>query len=375
MLLEESQAEFRAHYATMTPKEWLGLEKAFQYSNRLLHDNPDKLCVGIRLNVQVNLFLRTLQTCDDGDRVERIGRDTGCFALTERTAGVLSGMHIRTLFEERETEYVIRTVDGDTKEWVSQGMSAKHMLVVAANQEDHRDVRIFCIEDVQKVSTIERRRIYEPNMRITHSLDLASVTFNECTVPKTAVLKRSVGMKRMELLASLYVGRLMIAEGAVASILGLIRHLKTSIKALPMNDRLDDYRQELERIARTIAAERECLLETNDVERVNQWKIKCVERAIEIFNDLALLHTTKVMRYPLKHEDLILMKVAEGDTDVLRLAMVWGVCKKGWHGIVENFGVATGVRLLMCRNRQKYVEKSYRQLSDAIMGGHQHIGW
>ena len=68
---------------------------------------PDLVSLGIRINVQVNLFLRSIEKyAADPDAIfEKIGHGVGCFALTEEDAGVLSGLIVDTTW----------TVDGGNR--------------------------------------------------------------------------------------------------------------------------------------------------------------------------------------------------------------------------------------------------------------------
>jgi len=77
------------------------------------------------------------------------------------------------------------------------------------------------------------------------------------------------------------------------------------------------------------------VLATKDVELINVYKIKCVESALTTFEKLSKLFGTHVMQADLlKYEHLVLQKVAEGDTDVLRLSLIRSEFKKG---LVYNF--------------------------------------
>jgi hypothetical protein len=99
---EASLSHFRTMYEMVDIKEWIDSDLVFDLGNFILQKRPDLLCIAIRLNVQVNLFLRTLNKyCYDSDDVLRsVGHKIGCFALTEEKAGVLSGLQIDTEFEE-----------------------------------------------------------------------------------------------------------------------------------------------------------------------------------------------------------------------------------------------------------------------------------
>ena len=57
--------------------------------------------------------------------------------------------------------------------------------------------------------------------------------------------------------------------------------------------------------------------------------------SINSLTKLTKLFGTHLMKYPLKFEDLLLNKVAEGDTDVLRISLINHELKKGvMHNLI-----------------------------------------
>jgi alkylation response protein AidB-like acyl-CoA dehydrogenase len=94
----------------------------------------------IRFTVQYNLFAGTcaaLGTEAQRARLETLRRrgTLGCFCLTERLAGVNSGLvvHTRADWDGKTGGYVINSGEGDggTKNWISQGLTADAAVVVA----------------------------------------------------------------------------------------------------------------------------------------------------------------------------------------------------------------------------------------------------
>ena len=89
----------------------------------------------IRFTVQYNLFAGTcaaLGTEAQRARLEALRLDgkLGCFCLTERLAGVNSGLVVNTRadWDEKTGGYAINSGEGDggTKNWISQGSTADH---------------------------------------------------------------------------------------------------------------------------------------------------------------------------------------------------------------------------------------------------------
>ena len=78
---------------------------------------------------------------------------------------------------------------------------------------------------------------------------------------------------------------------------------------------------------------------------INCYKAYCVETAIAIYNKIHMMFGTHAFGYGLDYQTLILNKVAEGDTSVLKLACikhsVWefGISNlpiRHWYGILRN---------------------------------------
>ena len=118
----ESYDNFLQLYNCFSPKEWLDTETLFEISNYIARNRCELVDLGTRLNVQVNLYLRSIANYHT-DPTELMG-DIGCFALTESVAGVLSGLIVNVKFEETENGYILNSGDV-SKKWISQGMMAK----------------------------------------------------------------------------------------------------------------------------------------------------------------------------------------------------------------------------------------------------------
>ena len=93
----------------------------------------------IRFTVQYNLFAGTVLELASPEQLERFQRDQargelGCFALTERLAGVNSGLVVETTAEwvpARNAFRIHTPHDGACKNWISQGLTAKKAVVMA----------------------------------------------------------------------------------------------------------------------------------------------------------------------------------------------------------------------------------------------------
>jgi len=325
----QSYAVFREVYAWHRPREWASEDSGyiFDVGNAIARFRPDLVSVGIRLNVQVNLFLKSIQQFGTPAQFDRVGEDSGCFALTERGAGVLSGMIVKTTFETVAGGYRLDTPDrAADKHWISQGSLSTWTLCVASNREDACDVRLFIVP-----STLGAREMMSvPTVQISHTVDLCFIRYDQCLVDAECALERSIGVHRRTLLGGICHGRHMIAEAVVQSILCLCDRVLTTLgnrpsgKMIVMEDILclQLFRDRTLEYAQFLAQLRCDGLIRNRPELVPLYKVACTEWAIVAHANIHLRFTTHAMQAGVSFETLILNKVAEGDTDVLRLSMV-----------------------------------------------------
>ena len=346
---EESFDNFINVYRHFTPIEWMNCEMFFDVLNHIARKRPELVDLGTRMNVQVNLYLRTFfeYGTASGPAVESasnsavgsaesivpwIGSDEfGCFALTESRAGVLSGLVVDVQFEEvtnqNKVEYVLNS--GQVcKRWISQGVLANHSLVVASNVKNHRDCRIFRVPTTGPGVIRQRMMDSTGNVPIMDILDLAEFRYADVRVPRTAVLERTIQMSRKEILGGIFCGRLCLAEAVINSMasyvdfvwnrtcglqkfeqIGHLRYLKE------IAERLEKYCLELSRI-------RCQLLHQRDVLRINCYKIHCVEFSIMLYTEIHIRFGTYALGFGLDFQTLIINKIAEGDTSILKLAAI-----------------------------------------------------
>lgn len=360
----ESINVFKQLYNWYSPEEWLISENLFNVSNNIAMYRPDLISVGIRLNVQVNLFLRTLKVFDSKNKFNEMGKEIGCFALTESNAGVLSGLVVETLFEETFNGFTLWTPNGVYKNWISQGISAKYMLIFAKNNKNKKDIRIFLTKSDSE--NIERKQIN--NINISKTLDLAEIKLNNLELPNSSLLDMTVSLSGLELLNGIFYGRVMIAEAVSYSILGLINHCskiltKDKYKDLEHHKILKDSKYDLETLINVMEASRDKILKKKDIYTINTFKILSVEKSLDWYFKIYKVFTTHALNYPLNFDDIILNKVAEGDTSVLRLSLIHhDLVKKGIFSSKFSF-----YQLLRIWYNPKYVLKNYINLSDELI--------
>jgi len=93
----------------------------------------------VRFTVHYNLFAGTILAVGNDEQVAQLARYQdegllGCFALTEKLAGVQSGLVVRTtaVWDQENGRFVLHTPDeGARKNWISQGFTADKAVVIA----------------------------------------------------------------------------------------------------------------------------------------------------------------------------------------------------------------------------------------------------
>ena len=200
----------------------------------------------IRFTVQFNLFAGTILELGGPahlDALRRMRTDgvLGCFALTERLAGVNSGLVVQTVAEwcpspDRPDggRFLLRTPhDGARKNWISQGLTASwavvfadllvggvsvgpHAFLLRVRDDDGRAVPGVSLEDMGEKTT-------------GNDLDNASIAFHDVWLPRASLLDRHCDVTwdgryclespdaptNMELIGQrLFTGRVAVAQGA-----------------------------------------------------------------------------------------------------------------------------------------------------------------
>eukprot|EP01083_Nonionella_stella_P253495 872203_1 len=93
--------------------------------------------LGVRVTVQYNLFAGCVANLGNDEQREWLGGvldrgELGCFALTEKGAGVLSGLIVETTCQWTKHGYILNSPTIKShKTWISQGITAKWCVVIA----------------------------------------------------------------------------------------------------------------------------------------------------------------------------------------------------------------------------------------------------
>ena len=184
----------------------------------------------------------------------------GCFALTERLAGVNSGLVVQTVAEwcpspDRPDggRFLLRTPhDGARKNWISQGLTASwavvfadllvggvsvgpHAFLLRVRDDDGRAVPGVSLKDMGEKTT-------------GNDLDNASIAFHDVWLPRSSLLDRHCDVTwdgryclespdaptNMELIGQrLFTGRVAVAQGAHEFRRALFRRTRAATDAKP----------------------------------------------------------------------------------------------------------------------------------------------
>jgi len=156
---------------------------------------------GIRFTVQFNLFAGTILAMGSEEQVSSLPRlqaegRLGCFCLTERLAGVNSGLVVNTTCawdDERQMFLLDCPDEAASKNWISQGLTAD-MAVVVANlfvKGKAYGPHGFVMDLRRNGQLVEGVTVEDMGAKtIGNDLDNARITFSKVWLPRDALLSR-----------------------------------------------------------------------------------------------------------------------------------------------------------------------------------------
>jgi len=164
---------------------------------------------GIRFTVQVNLFAGTIIGLGNKEQVNFLSEVQkkgllGCFCLTERLAGVNSGLVVNTIAEwdEGRQMFLLDCPDeGSKKNWISQGLTADMAVVVATLIVKGKSYgpHAFVMEMRRDGQLVDGVTVEDMgNKTIGNDLDNARVSFSKVWLPRSALLDRYAGIEKGE---------------------------------------------------------------------------------------------------------------------------------------------------------------------------------
>jgi acyl-CoA oxidase len=156
---------------------------------------------GIRFTVQFNLFAGTILALGNDEQVALLDgfqRDgiLGCFALTEKLAGVHSGMLVETTatWDPSTSTFDLHSPTvGAHKNWISQGLTADKCVVVASLIVNEKNLgpHAFLMDYHSKGELVEGVKKGDMGPKtIGNDLDNAWISFEHVKLPKESLLSR-----------------------------------------------------------------------------------------------------------------------------------------------------------------------------------------
>uniref|UniRef100_A0A7S4V4F9 Acyl-coenzyme A oxidase n=1 Tax=Alexandrium monilatum TaxID=311494 RepID=A0A7S4V4F9_9DINO len=240
----------------------------FLAAHRLLAELATSLGPGfwIRFTVHFNLFAGTVVALGNPDQVKLLDEfqdqgKVGCFGLTEKFAGVNSGLVVNTTctWHPDRQMFLLDSPNMDAhKNWISQGLVADLCVAVADLRVGGRSFgpHAFLMEIRRDGQLVEGVEMGDMGVKtIGNDLDNAWISFRNVWLPKTSLLdryggiegdkyvQRQQGVRTMDMIGQrLYTGRCVIARSAVVftrSLYGSTRKYTDNKKCwAPKNDSL-----------------------------------------------------------------------------------------------------------------------------------------
>lgn len=193
----------------------------------------------IRFTVQYNLFagtvlgLGTEQHLAELEEIQRKG-ELGCFGLTEKLAGVNSGLVVKTQAFWEPSKQMFRLVsasEGAHKNWISQGLVADKCAVVADLNVDGKSYgpHGFLMDFRKAGKVVPGVHLGDMGIKTTgNDLDNAWIRFDDVWLPKSGLLNKYADIiddkyvqttkekMRIEIIGQrLLTGRVAVAQAAI----------------------------------------------------------------------------------------------------------------------------------------------------------------
>ncbi|KAL1523338.1 hypothetical protein AB1Y20_018283 [Prymnesium parvum] len=195
----------------------------------------------IRFTVHYNLCMGTVLAVGSDEQIAGLDAiqergELGCFALTEKLAGVQSGLLVQTTcdFDAETDEFVLNTpAVGAQKNWISQGFTADKAVVLAdlTVGGERRGPHAFLINLREEGELVRGVSVGDMGVKTTgNDLDNAWISFDRVRIPRSSLLNRyaqvsaegeyaitSKTITPFEMIGQrLYTGRVAVAQAALS---------------------------------------------------------------------------------------------------------------------------------------------------------------
>lgn len=208
---EESVSQLRQFAKTglLLPTDVLSHPERFFIVHRLLAGKATRFGNGfwVRFTVHYNLCYGTVVASGSDAQLKdlvRVAKEgtLGCFCLTERFAGVNSGLVVQTVAHwdpEKERFRLHSPDEGAVKNWISGALFADQACVIAdliMPDGTHKGPHAFLVNMREKQKLLPGIELKDMGLKsVANDLDNASVKFTNFHVPKSALLDRYCGIE------------------------------------------------------------------------------------------------------------------------------------------------------------------------------------
>ena len=194
----------------------------------------------IRFTVHYNLFGGTILAVGNDeqlkvlDEIQEAG-ELGCFALTEKLAGVNSGLVVDTkiTWDQETNEFNLESLNsGASKNWISQGLVGDRAVVMADLNVKGKSYgpHAFLMNLRENGDVVDNVTMEDMGEKtVGNDLDNARIHFNNVKLPKSSMLNRYAdidasgeyvqkikGIRTMEMIGQrLFSGRVAVAQAAL----------------------------------------------------------------------------------------------------------------------------------------------------------------
>ena len=345
----------------------------FFLAHRILATHSSAVGPGfwVRFTVHYNLCAGTVLALGNEEQVRGLDEmqdkgELGCFSLTEKLAGVSSGLVVNTTATFNGDSFTLHSPnEGAHKNWISQGLVADKTVVVADLRVGDKSYgpHAFLMNLRENGELVKGVSIQDMGRKtVGNDLDNASIAFDNVSIPKSSLLSRFAdidesgnyvqkieGLPVFHMIGQrLFTGRVAVAQAAMAFRHGLFDRTKgfsdskncwsptgdirlsdiPHIKALYDKSEqeaqvLDDFVGECERrLCDCLYNEKLPSLEL--VEAIAVAKVKCVEGSIRACHQLQQDIGSYALMAGTGFENIDFLtccKFAEGDSRILQQKM------------------------------------------------------
>lgn len=177
----------------------------FFLAHRIVASNTTNVGPGfwVRLTVQYNLFAGTIIALGTDYHLQQLiniqeNGLIGCFCLTEKFAGVHSGLVVNTRAEwnSEENRFILNTLSIDSsKNWISQGLVADKAVVIASLtvNNKHYGIQAFLVDLRSTDGLLPGISVSDMGLKtVGNDLDNALIMFKDFKIPKSALLNKYI---------------------------------------------------------------------------------------------------------------------------------------------------------------------------------------